>query len=440
MKFREIVESPCGIRYLFDGLRLQSGYARKVLLDKEMMTSASDIDKAYAALRTWLGQVDRDRRHVEDIRFRLQGLRDISGTLASLAGGAVLDEIELFEVKHLAMLAGTLGVGENMSAVVSILDPDGLHIGTFYLYDSYSDELRRLRAAVERNPGDEALRDALVGEEDRLRKSISHQLRPFAKELQEVLLALADMDILIAKALQLRDEGLALPVSGSQVRLAGMFHPEVRSFLREKGLDFQRVDFDYSLGVPTTLIGANMGGKTVVLKTLCLIQYLYQFGFALPVSSAVMMPFEEVRFCIGDGQSEKRGLSSFAAEMEQIDQAIVSVERGGRVLVLVDEPARTTNPVEGTALVEALLGRLSGKDNLAMVVTTHYTVRHNGVCWRVRGLLPGSKGRAMDYRLVKTASHEVPHEALHISRELGIDPEWIDGAERIIRQQYGSKD
>ena len=210
----------------------------------------------------------------------------------------------------------------------------------------------------------------------------------------------------------------------------------VRAALRARNQEFQPVDFSFERGVPATVIGANMGGKTVALKTLCMLQYLYQFGFALPVESAVMTPFDEIRFCIGDEQDEKTGLSSFAAEMQRIDRALTVVEEGGRVLLLVDEPARTTNPLEGTALVAALLRRLSDKSNLALILTTHYTVDHTGECWRVQGLLPGTKGRKMDYRLVPTASHEVPHEALNIARELGIDARWIDLADTIMQRQY----
>ena len=436
MKFREIVESPCGIRYLFDELRLQSGFARKVLLDREMMTDAAQIDAAYARLRDFIAQVKSDRRRIEDIRFRLQGLREITGTLGSLAEGAMLDEIELFEIKHMAMLAVTLEVGTDMQRVVDILDPDGLGIGTFYLYDSYSVALRQLRAEVELDPDDEALREQLLNEEDRLKKEISGKLRPYVAELSRTLMALADLDISIAMALLYQDEGLALPVSGETTDIRGMFHPEVRAILRSKGRDFQPVDFDFARGVPATVIGANMGGKTVALKTVCMLQYLYQFGFPLPAAEAVMTPFDDIRFCIGDEQSEKTGLSSFAAEMQRIDRAIAAVDAGGRVLVLVDEPARTTNPLEGTALVAALLERLGQEPNLALILTTHYTVEHAGQCWRVRGLVPGSKGRSMDYRLVKTTSHEVPHEALHIARELGIDARWIDLADTIIKRQY----
>ncbi len=436
MKFREIVDSPCGIRYLFDSLELQSGYARKVLLDREMMVDPSQIEKAGASLRKFFDLVRTDRRRVEDMRFRLQGLRDISGTLASLSGGAVLDEIEFFEIKHLAMLAESLSMGTDMDTVIGILDPDGMKIGTFYLYDSYSVELRQLRDAVEQHPDDAQLQEELDNEEDRLKKMLSDMLRPHAASLQQVLQELAELDIALAQAIQMNIEGLVLPTSGTSTEIKGMFHPGVRAALRSKNLDFQPVDFSFRRGVPATVIGANMGGKTVALKTLCMLQYLYQFGFALPVESAVMTPFDEIRFCIGDEQDEKTGLSSFAAEMQRIDRALTVVEEGGRVLLLVDEPARTTNPMEGTALVTALLQRLSDKSNLALILTTHYTVDHAGECWRVQGLLPGTKGRKMDYRLVRTASHEVPHEALNIARELGIDGRWIDLAETIMKKQY----
>ena len=436
MKFREIVESPCGIRYLFDTLDLKSGYARKVLLDREMMVDPDRIDAACASLRKYFELVLTDRRRVEDMRFRLQGLRDISGTLASLASGAVLDEIEFFEIKHLAMLAASLSMGTDMETVIGILDPDGLKIGTFYLYDSYSVELRRLRDAVEQDPDDAQLQEELANEEDRLKKVISDKLRPHAVSLLQTLQELAELDISLAQALQMQAEGLVLPASGTSAEITGMFHPGVRAVLRAKGRDFQPVDFAFERGVPATVIGANMGGKTVALKTLCMLQYLYQFGFALPVTSAVMTPFDDIRFCIGDEQDEKTGLSSFAAEMQRIDRAVAAVEQGGRVLLLVDEPARTTNPVEGTALVAALLERLADKPNLALVMTTHYTVEHAGQCWRVQGLLPGTKGKKMDYRLVRTASHEVPHEALNIARELGIDARWIDLADTIIKRQY----
>lgn len=439
MKFREIVDSPCGIRYLFDGLELQSGYARRRLLDSEMMTRQEDIRAAYDALSEYVRMLASDRKRVEDIRFRLQSLRDITGTLSSLSEGKVLDEIELFEIKHLAMLAESIGVGEEMDRIISILDPDGLRISTFYIYDSYSVSLRGLRSRLEVDPENAELREALMNEEDRIRRQLSSLLQVFAGPLRTALEELGERDIVIAKALQFQREGLVIPSLAEETEIRGMFHPEVRAILTRRSRTFQCVDFDFKLGVPATLIGANMGGKTVVLKTLCLMQYLFQFGFAVPAAEARMTPYDEIAFCIGDEQSEQKGLSSFAAEMLRIDGMLGKIETGVRVLALVDEPARTTNPVEGSALVSALLELLANKKNLTLVLTTHYQVDNAGQCWRVRGLKEGTRGLQMDYSLMKTDDNDVPHEALNIAREIGIHPAWLRKADTIMKRQYEQK-
>lgn len=435
-RFRDIVDSPCGIRYCLDTLELQSGFARRRLLDSAMMTDRESITRTYSRMRDYVSLVDNRKMLVQNVQFKLQGLRDISGTLDSLAQGNVLDDIEFFEVKHLAMLADEIHrllesslcidwTSPDLERVIEILDPDGLRIGTFYIYDSYSMELRNLRRAVEADPDDEQLKDELCNEEDRIKGQLSEMLRPYAQELAGTLAALAAIDLDIAKALQMRKEGLCIPAVGDRAVLKGMFNPEVRAALARCSRSFQPIDFDFAPGVPTTLIGANMGGKTVALKTLCLCQYLMQFGFAVPAAEAVLPVFDNVCFCIGDEQDQQKGLSSFAAEMLRIDRMISTVNGGGRVLALVDEPARTTNPIEGQALVSSLLKLMGGCANLSLVLTTHYKVENAGKCWRVKGLVEGSKGMKMDYALVETQSNEVPHEALNIAAELGISRQWL---------------
>lgn len=444
MKFREIVDSPCGIRFCFDSLELSSGFARKTLLDQEMFVREADILLSYEALRRYEQLVRTDRRSVEDLQFKLQGLREISSTLNSLEQGHVLDDIELYEIKHLAMLGSRICacLGERTTAdltldydkVIDVLDPDGLRIRTFYIYDSYSSELRDLRAKLEREPDNDELKLAIAAIEDEVKTGLSARLRPWAGELRRVMNALANLDILLAKAKLMVREGYVIPTFGSSCKIKGMFHPQVKDVLSRRAREFQAVDFEYSTGSTATVIGANMGGKTVALKTLCLIQYLCQFGFAVPAASACLEVFESIHFCIGDEQNEQKGLSSFAAEMLRINNVIVTTGRGLKLLALIDEPARTTNPVEGSALVSSLLKILNGKQNLALVITTHYKVTYAGQCWRVKGLIGGSAGMKMDYELVKSDSNDVPHEALNIARELKINDLWINEASFILNE------
>jgi DNA mismatch repair protein MutS2 len=447
MTFKEIIDIPCGIRYCFDLLELQSGYARKYLLDSKMMTTAEEIVGVYASLEKFTSLLEREPSLIQNLQFRLQGLRNISNTLISLEEGSSLDDIEFFEIKHLALLGdevqqlfSTSEIADvwsnfDLDNIIRILDPEGLKIGTFYVYDSYSMEVRKLRRELESDPDNEDLKERLLNEEERIKRVLCNLLRPYATELTNLLHSLAELDIVISKAIQRKKESFTIPTVGKSTSFEGLFHPEVKSILAQKGKVFQQLSFRYKPGEPGIIIGANMGGKTVALKSLCLCQYLFQFGFAIPALKAEMVPVENIVFCFGDDQDQQKGLSSFAAEILRIDRMIAMVESGATTLALVDEPARTTNPTEGSALVSSLLRILSNCPNLSLILTTHYNVDSSARCWRVKGLVDDEKGYdglKMDYSLTESADNEVPHEALNIARKLGVSPRWLEEATKIL--------
>lgn len=431
---------------MIDQLELQSGYARRWLLDTEMMTRAEDIVACYDALRHFVEFVERvDKIHIDTLLFKLQGLKDIRTTIRNLAGKQVLDDIELFEVKHLAILAGDVAkllkqhdldsvvAIPPLDQVINILDPEGMKIATFYIYDSYCEQLKQLRSQMRQHPDQQddliLQADAL---EDSVRADLSERLRPFATAIEQAQLALARTDVLMAKAMQMRAMGLTFPELSldGMCRYEGIFHPQVQAAVTSHGRKYQPVDIAYGLQ-PTLITGANMGGKTVVLKTLTLCQLLFQFGFGIPAAQARIDVKDEIYFCIGDEQSVEKGLSSFAAEMKNIDAVIKASRMNKKLLALIDEPARTTNPTEGAALVSALLRVLDGKD-MSLVMTTHYDIEPGKAhCLRVKGFENGE----MDYRLVEVRDGEVPHEALNIAQNLGIDTEWIETARAMLATQ-----
>ena len=446
MQLKNVIESPCGLRYMIDQLELQSGYARRWLLDTEMMTRAEDIVACYDALHHFVEFVERvDKIHIDTLLFKLQGLKDIRTTIRNLAGKQVLDDIELFEVKHLAILAGDVAkllkqhdldsvvAIPPLDQVINILDPDGMKIATFYIYDSYCEQLKQLRSQMRQHPDQQddliLQADAL---EDSVRADLSERLRAFATAIEQAQLALARTDVLMAKAMQMRAMGLTFPELSldGMCRYEGIFHPQVLAAVTSHGRKYQHVDIAYGLQ-PTLITGANMGGKTVVLKTLTLCQLLFQFGFGIPAAQARIDVKDEIYFCIGDEQSVEKGLSSFAAEMKNIDAVIKASRMNKKLLALIDEPARTTNPTEGAALVSALLRVLDGKD-MSLVMTTHYDIEPGKAhCLRVKGFENGE----MDYRLVEVRDGEVPHEALNIAQNLGIDTEWIETARAMLATQ-----
>ena len=443
MQLKNVIDSPCALRAMLDSLDLQSTMARRRLLEMEMLTDAHDIGRSYDTLRhfaRFLATAHHTR--VTTLQFKLQALKDIGTTLNNLDRHAVLDDIELFEVKHLALLAGDVneilrehGLEQvvpvpSLDEVVTILDPDGLKIASFYIYDSYCGRLKELRAEMRRQPerNDELLLEASEIERT-VRADLSKRLQPFAAALAQALTALAHIDIYLAKATQMTQLGLCFPTISRDgtSRFEGMFHPRVKAALEAGGRSFQPIDITYGLK-PTLITGANMGGKTVVLKTLTLCQYLFQFGFGIPAASAAMDIKSHIFFCIGDEQSVEKGLSSFAAEMKNIDAVIKASRHERKLLALIDEPARTTNPTEGTALVAALL-KVLAHASMSLILTTHYDIEPGEArCLRVKGFENGT----MNYSLVEVHDGEVPHEALNIAQSLDIDPQWIALARDIV--------
>ena len=428
---------------MLDQLDLQSGFARRWLLDSPMMTAEDDIRDSYRVLHCFTDFIEReDKTYIDTLQFRLQGLKDIRTTIKNLAQKSTLDDIELFEVKHLAILATDVnrllqehGMADVVSIpaldeVINILDPDGMKIATFYIYDSYCAQLKDLRSQMRQHPDqqDDLLLQASELEEG-VRRDLSRQLHPFATAIEQAQLALARIDVNLAKAMQMRQMALCFPVLSNDgtSRYQDMFHPQVKAALQSRGRDFQPVNIGFGLH-PTLITGANMGGKTVVLKTLTLCQLLFQFGFGIPAASAQIAVKDEIYFCISDEQSVEKGLSSFAAEMKNIDAVIKASRENRKLLALIDEPARTTNPTEGAALVSALLKVLEDKD-MSLVMTTHYDIEPGEArCLRVKGFENGT----MDYQLVEVQDGEVPHEALNIAQSLDIDNEWITIARTML--------
>jgi DNA mismatch repair protein MutS2 len=126
--------------------------------------------------------------------------------------------------------------------------------------------------------------------------------------------------------------------------------------------------------------GPNTGGKTVTLKIVGLYAFMARAGLHLPCApESEMAIFDECYADIGDAQDLSRDLSSFSAHMLQMIQLLSETGRRpalehapfAQSLVLLDEPATSTDPQEGAALAEALLCHLAAL-NMKVVATTHY--------------------------------------------------------------------
>ncbi len=454
MKFREAIDEISGLRHVAGGLELRSGLARRVLYDTPMMTAGADIERELALVERTVAMLGDER--LEDafstLALRLAQVKDLRGTVAKLAARRTLDDVELFEVKVFAMTAGAVRVADvdlvevpDMGGVVAMLDPDETGIPHFSIYDAYSPALGEVRRKIKKLRQKGAEDEAVAGLyaeneqiEDEVRAKLSADLAASTGVLEQAMTALARLDILTAKARQALAMGLCRPqVAAGETKYEGLFNAAVRETLRDKGKDFQPVDIAVGEG-PTVITGANMGGKTVLLRSAALAQAMFQFGFYVPATHAEVVPVDGILTSIGDAQDERSGLSSFAAEMVRLNDIIGRVRAGWQALVLIDEPARTTNPAEGEAIVNALLDFLAA-NRVRALVTSHYGgIRSGAKKLKVRGLAQDAESVTaaniqdyMDYSLMPDDG-QAPREALRIARILGVDEELIDTAAEYL--------
>lgn len=448
MLFKNTFEPIPALQFVYKNLQLTSTLGRHYLLDLPFCTDADTLRAEFDLMEATAAIVhdDTHRTKLSHLRNQLHQINDIRPTLSVLESGQVLDDIQLFEIKKTAILTDaiaqdlaaiqcTLFPLEEMGEVVACLDPEHTHIPHFYIYSAYDPELAKWRERIQNAQSvqeAEEFRFQAQKVEDKVRAHLTEQLRPWGEAIARNLDTLAHLDLILAKVRLASDWHCCRPEVADRTELVQLSNPEVAAALAEKGRRFQPIDIHF--GRETILVtGANMAGKSVLLKTLALTQYLFQFGFYVPAQRASLCVVEEIITSIGDRQSELSGLSSFAVEILTIDKIIQEGRAGKRVLALVDELARTTNPEEGKVLVGNFI-RLTTQLGITALVTTHYGgIEASCRRLRVKGLqlkegqviTAGNISDFMDYALVETDADEVPMEAFTIARLFGVDDELL---------------
>ena len=199
-------------------------------------------------------------------------------------------------------------------------------------------------------------------------------LRPYIDDLIESQMFMGEVDFIMAKAVVASRFRAGKPVLSDrgELLLRKARHPLLEEALQKEGREIVPLDVTLSPQKRILLIsGPNAGGKSVCLKTVGLLQYMFQWGMPIPASeSSEMTVFHDMFVDIGDDQSIENDLSTYSSHLLNMKEAVTYAD--DRSLVLIDEFGSGTEPAAGGAIAEEILCEFEKKGCYG-VITTHYT-------------------------------------------------------------------
>jgi DNA mismatch repair protein MutS2 len=216
------------------------------------------------------------------------------------------------------------------------------------------------------------LREDELREIERILAEITDALREHAGEITATAEALAEFDLVFAKAAFAREfDGVIPRFSNARRRLLlkDARHPLLEAVLRKQHKPIVPVSFELNEASRCLLIsGPNTGGKTVTLKTTGLLALMAHAAMPVPCAEAEFPLLGDVLADIGDQQSIAESLSSFSGHLLHVKQMLERVSANS--LVLLDELGRATDPEEGGALGVAILDEFR-KSGAFCMASTH---------------------------------------------------------------------
>ncbi|MBC7900402.1 MAG: DNA mismatch repair protein MutS [Saprospiraceae bacterium] len=215
--------------------------------------------------------------------------------------------------------------------------------------------------------------DKIIDLETRLFQDVRDLVRQETQRLQSTARALATLDVLASLAETAMRRNYVSPVlhDGDEIEIKNGRHPVVEAFLSESFIP-NDVYLNNSTDRLLIITGANMGGKSTILRQLALIQILAQIGSFVPATSARLPIIDRIWTRVGASDDLASGRSTFMVEMTET--AAILHNATPRSLILLDEIGRGTSTFDGLSIAWAVAEYLhNSPDHSAKTLfATHY--------------------------------------------------------------------
>lgn len=209
--------------------------------------------------------------------------------------------------------------------------------------------------------------------ETKIFEQVLNAVRDETPRLLSTARALATLDALAALAETAAKRNYVCPLlhDGDEVEIKSGRHPVIECFIRDS---FVPNDIYLNNSTDRLLIvtGANMGGKSTVLRQVAIIQILAQIGSFVPATTARLPIVDRIWTRVGASDDLSSGRSTFMVEMTET--AAILHNATPRSLVLLDEIGRGTSTFDGLSIAWAVAEYLhdSAEHSAKTMFATHY--------------------------------------------------------------------
>ncbi len=216
---------------------------------------------------------------------------------------------------------------------------------------------------------DEKINEIEIRIFNEIRNSVTQQ----TSSLQSTARALATLDALSALAETAARRNYVAPVlhDGDEIEIKGGRHPIVEAFSSHIFIP-NDLKMNNSTDRLLMITGANMAGKSTIMRQIALIQILAQIGSFVPASAAKLPIIDRIWTRIGASDDLASGRSTFMVEMTET--AAILHNATPRSLILLDEIGRGTSTFDGLSIAWAVAEYLhdSPEHSAKTLFATHY--------------------------------------------------------------------
>lgn len=224
------------------------------------------------------------------------------------------------------------------------------------------------------------IEDKIFGSEEKALKlesllysKLKQYLQGYVKSLQEVAVAIAEIDAILSLACAAVKGGFTKPVINNNIKhikIEDGRHPVVEAFAGRGNFISNDTYLNETNDRTMVITGPNMAGKSTYMRQVAIITFLAHIGSFVPASKAEISITDRIFTRVGASDDLVFGQSTFMVEMSEVATILANATQ--KSLIILDEIGRGTSTFDGLSIAWAVVEYVSQNFRAKTLFATHY--------------------------------------------------------------------